>query len=289
MPERYSGRRDGRRLHSVSPVFLLTPFLMRSPSDALLGFTDRTDTAAIEAWLRTQRAEGRDDLSLIHVFIAAYVRMLAHRPAMNRFVAGRFIYARDRIEVVLSSGRNGAADAGARMVKVRFLPTDTVFDVARKMSAQIDGLKADEEAGRLDRIAGTLVKMPRFVLRLAAFVIRRLDFLGLMSRGWTEKSPFHGSVVLSDEGAVSLPPVTRSLNSLGNIPVSLSIGRRSAVTELTRAGELAEKKYIDYAVSVDSRIADTAYVGSAFKYFRYYLNNPAELEIAPERVNEDAL
>lgn len=289
MPERYSGRRGGRRLRTVSPVFLLTPFLMRAPSDATVSFTDRTDTAAIEAWLREKHAEGRDDISIVHVFIAAYVRMLAHRPAMNRFVAGRFLYVRDRIDVVLSSGRNGAADAGAMAVKVHFLPTDTVFDVARKLDNQIDGLKADRQAGRVERVAATLVKTPRFLLRFAMAVLRGLDFLGLLGKGWTELSPFHGSVVISDEGASSLPPVTRSLNSLGNLPMSISVGRRSTVTELTRAGEPVDRRYVDYAVSVDSRIADSAYIGSAFKYFRYYLNNPADLENPPERVNEDAL
>lgn len=294
MPERYArrrvgDRRDGRRLRTVSPVFLLTPFLMRFPSDAVHSFTDHADTAAIEGWLKEQRAEGRDDISFVHVFIAAYVRTLAHRPAMNRFVSGRLLYARDKIEVVLSSGRNGAADAGAMAVKVRFLPTDTIFDVVRKINAQVDSMKADREAGRIERLAATLVKTPRFLLRFGSAVIRWLDYHGWLGEKWTNMSPFHGSAVISDEGASSLPPMSRSLNSMGSLPVSISIGRRRSAVELTRLGEAAEKKYVDYTVTVDSRIADNAYIGSAFKYFRYYLNNPSDLERAPERVNEDAL
>ncbi len=294
MPERYdrrrmSDRRDGRRLRTVSPVFLLTPFLMRSPGDAVHTFTDQTDTAAIEAWLRERRAEGRDDISLVHVFIAAYVRSLAHRPAMNRFVAGRFLYVRDRIDVVLTSGRSGSADAGALEVKVHFLPTDTIYDVVRKMNSQLDAIKADQEAGRLERLAATLVKTPRFVLRFATAVLRWLDYHGWLGERWLELSPFHGSVVISDEGAASLPPMSRSLNSMGSLPVSISIGRRRSVMELARTGEYREHKYVDYTVSYDARIADSAYVGAAFKYFRYYLNNPADLEKMPERVNEDAL
>jgi len=294
MPERYSprragDRRDGRRLRTVSPVFLMTPFVMRSPSDALHTFTDQADTAAMEAWLRDRRAEGRDDISMVHVFIAAYVRMLSHRPAMNRFVTGRFIYVRDRIDVVLSSGRSGQADAGALAVKVHFLPTDTIYDVVRKMNSQLDSIKADQEADRLERLASTLVKTPRFLLRFGTAVLRWLDYHAWLGDRWLELSPFHGTVVISDEGASSLPPMTRSLNSMGSLPVSLSIGRRGTVRELTRTGGIAEKKLVDYTVSVDARIADSAYIGAAFKYFRYYLNNPADLEKMPERVNEDAL
>ena len=294
MPERYrrrqmGDRKDGRRLRTVSPLFLLTPFLMRSPSDALLAFTDHADTAAMEAWLRQQRSEGREDITLAHLFIAAYVRTLAHRPAMNRFVAGRFLYVRDQIDVVLSAGRSGRADSGVLAVKVHLLPTDTVFDVVRKINAQVDGIKADQEAGRMERLAATLVKVPRFLLRSAAAVMRFMDFHGWLDARWTEMSPFHGSVLISDEGAGSLPPVSRSLNSMGSLPVGISIGRRRTAMELTRTGEVAERRYVDYTVCVDSRIADSAYIGSAFKYFRYYLNNPAELEFAPERVNEDEL
>lgn len=294
MPERYSrrragDRRDGRRLRTVSPVFLLTPFVMRYPSDAVHTFTDHADTAAMEAWLREKRAEGRDDITLTHVFIAAYVRTLAHRPALNRFVAGRFIYARDRIDVVLSSGRSGAADAGALAAKVHFLPSDTIYDVCRKINAQLDTIKADQEAGRLERLAATLVKTPRFLLRFGTAVLRWLDYHAWLGEAWTEQSPFHGSVVISDEGASSLPPMSRSLNSMGSLPMSISIGRRRTAMELTRTGELRERKYVDYTVSVDARIADSAYIGSAFKYFRYYLNNPADLEKMPDRVNEDAL
>lgn len=294
MAERYTRRRigdrsDGRRLRTLAPVFQLTPFLMRSPGDARLTFTDQADLTAVEQWVRTRREEGNEDVSVMHVFIAAYVRTLALCPAMNRFVAGRFLYARDRIDIVLSSGGSGSADAGSQNVKVRFLPTDTVYDVCRKIRAQVDSIKADEEASRIERAASVLVRTPRFVLRLATGVLRFLDYHGLLSETWTDRSPFHGTAVISDEGASGLPPVSRSLNSLGCLPLSLSIGRSRTATEAGPMGEKREVRYADYTVSLDCRIADTAYIGTAFRYFRYYLANPGELELNPERVNEDTL
>ena len=294
MAERYNRRHigdrtDGRRLRTLAPVFQLTPFLMRSPGDAMSSFIDRADLTAMEQWVLTRREEGNEDVSVMHLFIAAYVRTLALCPAMNRFVAGRFLYARDRIDIVLTSGRNGSADNGAQNVKVRFLPTDTVYDVCRKIRAQVDSIKADEDASRMERVAATLVKTPRFVLRLATGVIRWLDYHGLLTERWTDRSPFHGSAVISDEGASGLPPIVRSLNSIGCMPLSLSIGRPQTVTALDRNGRLKDVRYADYTVTLDSRIADSAYIGAAFKYFRYYLNNPAELELNPERVNEDSM
>ena len=294
MPEQFARRRvtdrkDGRRLRTISPLFQLSPFTMLSPADASNSFTDSADVAAIETWLRSRRASGDENMSLLHVVIAAYVRMLALRPAMNRFVSGRFLYARDTIDVVLSSGGSNTADAGGMSVTVRFQPTDTISDVYRKINARVDNLKADQSADRVERVAATLVKTPRFILRFAIAALRWLDYHGWLRRSLTEKSPYHGSVRISDEGSFHLPPVRRSINSTGSLPVMLSVGRARSAVELDRAGRLQERKYVDYTVTYDERIADSAYIGSAFRYFRYFLANPDALEHPPERVNEDAL
>ena len=294
MPERYArrrmtDRRDGRRLRTISPIFQLSPFTALTPADAANSFSDSVEISVIEPWLRARRTDGNESISLLHLVIAAYVRTLALRPALNRFVSGRFIYSRDTIDIVLDQGGSGTADSNSLSVTVRFLPTDTVFDVYRKINARVDNLKADQSADRMERVASTLVKTPRFILRFAIAVLRWLDYHGWLSPALTEKSPYHGSALISDEGGFHLPPVRRSINSMGALPVTLSVGRLRAVTELDKAGQIQERRYMDYAVTYDSRIADSAYIGSAFRYFRYFLTNPDALETPPERVNEDAL
>ena len=292
MPERYTRRRmgdrsDGRRLRTVSPVFLLTPFLMRSPSDTLHSFTDHTDTAAMEAWLKEKRAEGREDISLVHIFIAAYVRTLAHRPAMNRFVSGRFIYARDRIDVVLSSGRSGSAENGARSAKVHFLPTDTIYDVCRKINSQLDGLKADEEAGRMERLAATLVKTPRFLLRAATAVIRWLDYHGWLGDGWIEASPFHCSIMLTDLASIKTNSIHHHIYNFGTLPVFLAFGTKRHAYEVDKYGNVLDKKYVDAKAVVDEGIVDGHYFAQFFQAYQYMFAHPEILEAPPTKVVED--
>ncbi len=293
MAQRYTRRRvgdrkDGRRLRTLGAIFQLTPFFMRKPSDAVSSFTDSIEISNAEQWVRLRRADGHEDISLMHVYVAAYVRAVALCPALNRFVAGRYLYARDTIDVVFSSGRHGTADASSLTAKVRFLPTDDIFDVYRKINAQWDSIKADENADRIERFAETLIKTPRFVLRLATAALRCLDYLGWLGSAWTDRSPFHGSLVISDEGAFGLPPVSRSLNSMGCLPLALSIGRKREVYELTSSATAEPRRYVDYTVTADARIADHSYLGAAFKYFRYFMQNPDQLRDPPERINEDA-
>ncbi len=294
MAERYTRRRmtdrkDGRRLRTISPLFQLSPFTMLTPADAASSFTDCVDAAPIEAWLKERRRAGDENIGLLHVVIAAYVRMVALRPAMNRFVAGRFIYARNNIDVILSPGGSGGADTSGMDFTVRFQPGDTVADVYRKIGARTENLKADQSADRYERVASTLVKTPRFILRAAMGVLRWLDSHGWLPTSLTDKSPWHGSAVISDEGAFHLPPVRRSLNGLGALPVTISVGRIRSVPEPDKTGNFSEHKYIDFSVTYDCRVADSAYIGSAFRYFRYFLANPDALQFPPDRVNEDSL
>ena len=294
MPERYTRRRltdrkDGRRLRTISPLFQLSPFTMLTSADAASSFTDSVDAGPVEAWLRERRRNGDESVTLLHVVIAAYVRTVALRPAMNRFVAGRFIYARNNIDVILAPGGSGGADTSGLDFTVRFHPGDTVADVVRKIEARAENLQADRSADRYERVAATLVKTPRFLLRAAIGVLRWLDSHGWLPASFTDKSPWHGSAVISDEGAFHLPPVRRSLNGLGALPVTISVGRVRTVTEPGKDGAPAERKYIDFSVTYDCRVADSAYVGSAFRYFRYFLANPSALEFPPDRVNEDSL
>ena len=294
MAERYvrrrmTDRKDGRRRRTISPLFQLSPFTMLSAADAASSFTDSVDAAPIEAWLKEKRRAGDENMAVLHVVLAAYVRMLALRPAMNRFVAGRFIYARNNIDIILSPGGSGGADAGSLDFTVRFQPGDTVADVYRKIGARSENLKADQSADKLERVAATLVKTPRFILRAAIGVLRWLDSHGWLPTSLTDKSPWHGSAFISDEGAFHLPPVRRSLNELGALPVTISLGRVRTGLEADKTGQVTEHKYLDYAVTYDCRVADSAYIGSAFRYFRYFLSNPDALEFPPDRINEDSL
>lgn len=294
MPEqdvrrRMTDRKDGRRLRTISPLFQLSPFTMLNSADAANSFSDSIPIGPIETWLKDRRRAGDDTMNLLHVVVAAYIRMLAMRPAMNRFVAGRFIYARYNIDIVLSTGGSGDADTASMDFTVRFQPSDTVIDVCRKIHTRANNLKADQFTDRMERIASTLVKTPRFLLRFAVSVMRWLDSHGWLPSTLTDKSPWHGSALIADDGAFRLPPVRRSLNTHGALPVTISIGQIHAVTELDNTGQPIERKYMDLSVTYDRRIADTAYVGSAFRYFRYYLTNPNALEFPPDRINEDSL
>ena len=158
---RLGDRKDGRLIHSLAPFYKFMPYIMPTKNDACNQFEDCIEITDTDRWLRQKRLEGYKGLGYLHLFIAAYVRMVSMRPGINRFVAGRRIYARNNIEVVLTVRRTMSTTSNETTIKAVFAPTDTIFDVYRKMNEKIDEIKYGGEDNNTEQVAGALLKLPR--------------------------------------------------------------------------------------------------------------------------------
>ena len=108
---RIGDRKEGRLLRSYPAYNKFTPVVMRQKNDACNYFEDSIEVTEIDRWLREKRREGYKGMGIMHLFLAAYVRTVAFRPALNRFVAGQRVYARNNIEVLMTVKRSMSDDA----------------------------------------------------------------------------------------------------------------------------------------------------------------------------------
>ena len=287
--QRLGDRREGHMLRNTTAETKLGPFVSPRRGDSCNFFEDCVDTAALDRWLRTRQNEGMKGLGVLHVFVAAYVRSIAHKPGLNRFVSGHRIFARNSVDVVILASRSASRDSEMATVKVIFDASDTIYDIYRKINEVLDKLKAQHKNHGRNSFFNSVMSSPRFLARWGTKLLRLCDYFGFLPAGWLEKSPYHGSLLIADVGSYGSTPIYMHLPAAGNIPVSISIGRRRAVRELDSTGTMVERRYMDYGVVMDDRTEDPAYYSSAFKFFKYYLANPSALETPPDRVEEDIL
>ena len=284
---RFGDRKEGRLLRSLSPFYKFIPYIMAKKNDACNQFEDSVEITEVERWLREKRQAGWKGMGMLHLFIAAYVRTLSHCPGLNRFVSGQKIYARNNIEVVLAVKRAMTADAEETTIKVVFEPTDTVFDVYRKLNEKVDEIKANDGENNTEQVAGVLSKLPGLLLKFALWFINLLDYFGLLPMSLLDASPFHGSMIITDLGSIGIPPIYHHLYNFGNLPLFIAFGAKRRAYELDKTGTPVERKYVDYKVTMDERTIDGVSYATAFKYLKYYMKNPTALEIPPEKVEED--
>ena len=285
---RWGDRIDGRRLRSLDPITNVIPFIMKARNDSQNLIKDYVDIENINKFVHKMRREGYDDFGAMHVFIAAYVRMVSQRPAVNRFINGQRIYARHNIEVILAVKKQMALDAEETMVKFFFEPDATVIDVYNEMNKKISEIKdAAEEDTSFDSLVGFFGKIPRFVLRGAIKFLDWLDYHGWIPRPLTLLSPFHGSLVVTSMASLGIPPIYHHLYNFGNVPMFMAFSATRHENVLQKDGSVKRVRFFDFSITTDERICDGFYYASAFKVLKKHLSDPELLLNPPETVVED--
>ena len=100
---RAGDRRDGRLLRSLPAFSKFIPYIMPTRNDAHIFYDESFEVSTVDRTLRRLRVEGYKGIGMLHFLIAAYIRCLSMLPGINRFIAGRRIYAHDDITIVMAA------------------------------------------------------------------------------------------------------------------------------------------------------------------------------------------
>ncbi len=284
---RFGDRKDGRLLRSLPAFSKFIPYIMPTKNDACNLYEESFEVSALDRRLRQLRVAGYKGIGILHFLIAAYIRLVSMLPGLNRFSVGRRIYAANDISVVMTVKRSLSVDATETTIKVHFQPTDTIFDVYRKLNEKIDEIKASDEHNNTEDVAEALSHLPRPILRLAIAILRVMDYFGWIPEALTEASPFHGSMIITDLGSLRIGPVYHHIYNFGTLPVFIAFGAKRHSYELDRHGNMVDRKLIDMKFTLDERTVDGHYFAQALQAWRYLFEHPEIVEAPPSRVMED--
>lgn len=282
---RFGDRKDGRRIRTLHPMQFLMPFLMKVRADAQNHFEDELDITNIEKYLDKKHAEGYTGMGFLHLFIAAYVRAVSQRPAINRFVAGQHVFARPDVLAVMTVKKEMSIDSPDTTLKVHFDQRDTAVTVYEKFESVLDvAVNTDND---FDKVARKLMKIPRLFLRFCVGALRFLDYFGLLPKALLDVSPFHGSVIITSMGSLGINAIYHHLYDFGNLPVFLSYGKKYTKTVFGDDGVAEKRHFISFRAVLDERICDGYYYASGFKIMKRYLLHPELLDKEMESYVED--
>ena len=284
---RFGDRKDGRRVRTMSPMSYVIPYIMRTRNDAQNQIADTIDITEADKFLREMRAKGYKSISVLHVFIAAYIRAISMRPGINRFCSGQKIYHRNTIEINMAVKKEMSLDAPDTMIKVRFEPTDTITDVYEKFNAVVEKATAEGSNTDFDKTARWLTRLPGILFRGTVRLLEFLDYHGWLPQALLDVSPFHGSMIITSMGSLGIPPIYHHLYNFGNLPVFISYGLKYHKNVMNANGVVERRTMIDVKVVTDERICDGFYFASALKLIRKFVASPALLTTPPETVIDD--
>ena len=285
---RFGDRSDGYKLRTINPMNKIMPYIMPQRCDACNTYADMFDVTKTDKFCRQKVKEGKTSFGFLHVMLAAYIRMLSQRPAVNRFVSGQKIYARKDIQIVMTIKKTLSLDSPDTCIKVRFNPDDTIDEVYEKFNAAVSAVQSQpDNQSAFDVLNKVLVFIPGLLLRWTVKLLNFLDYFGLLPKWLLWLSPFHGSMIVTSMGSLGIRPIYHHIYNFGNLPVFLAYGGRRSVVACDSDGKAYTKKYIELKAVTDERICDGYYYASAFKMLKRFVENPELLETKPEEIAED--
>ncbi len=279
--------REGRKIKSSIPMDMVSPFIMPTRVGASNIFSGTIEIENCEKLIRQKRAEGMNGLGMIHLFMAAYVRVVSQLPGVNRFIRGQRLYARNGIEICMAIKKEMKLNAPETVVKLYASPEDTLDSVYQQLNQEITENKQSGDRNNMDTVARILVSLPSIFLKFTVWFLKLLDYFGLLPRFLTKLSPFHGSLFITNVGSLGITPVFHHLYNFGNLPLFISMGKKRTEYVLNKDGIVEKHRVLDFTFVCDERICDGHYYAAAFKQLKRILENPDQLLLSPEFVVED--
>lgn len=279
--------KEGRRIKTGSPMDSVAAFIMPHRNGANNTFFATVNIEKCEQLIREKREQGMQSLGMIHIFMAAYTRVISELPGINRFIRGQRLYARNGIEICMAIKKSLTLNAAETVIKIFTDPTDSLDSVYQKLYREITENKSHEAQNNMDTAVKVLVSFPGIFLKFTVWLLKTLDYFGLLPRFLTKLSPFHGSMFITNMGSLGMPPIYHHLYDFGTLPIFIAMGKKRTEYVLTPEGEPKKCRLLDFTVVCDERICDGHYYATAFKRLKKLLENPEELLNSPNIVTED--
>ena len=230
-------RYDGWRVKKVDAVFSVIPYFLRTRMDAQNFFEEKVDIDHIEAFIKKHKEE-IPDLSLMHVVMAALVRLISLRPHLNRFVIWNKIFARNHVNFSIAVKRSLSDEGEETLIKPYFLPTDTLQDIVRKTKLEQEKNQKVGQQNSSDTISKILGLLPEFLLRFVVFTLLHMDKVGIMPKFINRASPWHSSIFLTNIGSIGVESIYHHLYEFGTCSMFVAMGKKSRRHAITKDAEL---------------------------------------------------
>ena len=230
---------------TLDPMQTVANYIMPNRVPASNFVRDTVEITPIERYIRQKRREGLTGFGITHVFLAAYVRCVAKYPAVNRFLSGQQVYSRDDdIQFCMVVKTEMATDASESIAKIHLKPTDTANDVYEKLNKAVSDIQGHALGSDFDKTAKVLSLIPGVLFKFTVWLLKLIDYFGLLPKFLLEVSPFHGSIFFTSMGSLGdpadRPPSLRLRQPAGlhrlrlQIPEERDSGRRHRHLEEVR-------------------------------------------------------
>lgn len=289
-PNRHFGdRKDGTWLRDLDSMHAFVPYIYTNRADSEAFIEETIDLTAVDAYLEAKNASNPTfRYTLFQLISTAILKTVVLRPKMNRFIAGRRVYQRSFLSLAFVAKKKFTDDGKESLLMLYFDEDATLETVRDAMDKKINGVRNEGKTDNSTDVMDILCKIPRFLLRIVAGLIRFLDYFGRVPYPIVKEEPNYSSIFLSNLGSIKLNAAYHHLNNFGTNSLFVVIGEKMIKPWFDEEGNITMRDTLQIGITLDERIADGYYYAKSIKLFKHLLEHPELLELpANEEVNYD--
>lgn len=259
---------------------------MRTRTDSMNMFEESIPCAGMDNYVNMRRAQG-EQITYLHVMIAALVRLVALRPQLNRFVMRGRIYTRPKIWVSFVVHQNLRSDAAGTTIKLCFEGTEDIQEICKKINAAIlKETTQKSESNSTDKLAGLIMSIPGPLIRLVVNTLMFMDRHNALPKSVIDASPFHTSLFITNLRSLGINHIFHHVYEFGTTGLFIAIGKEKNEPAFNGTQIVIEKR-MGFGLVTDERFCDGLYFARSLKILKKFLNNPSLLEVPLEHKIED--
>lgn len=269
-------RTDGRKIKTIGPFFRVIPHVMKDRSDSHVYYTQDLPIKSLDEYIAKKEEEGIR-MSYMNIIYAALIRLLAEKPALNRFVMNGRTYARNGITISLAIKKEMSEEIEETTLKIPFTGAENIFEIKEKLDSAIEENKDLKAENSTDKLAKLLSIVPNWLFKLIVNILIFIDKHGIMPKAIINASPFHTSAFLTNVGSLGIDAIYHHIYNFGTTGVFLAMGKKKK-SYVYEDDNIVQEKTISLAWVADERICDGFYYATALKSFYKYMKKPELLE-----------
>ncbi len=282
----FGKRPDGRVIKTLAPLEKIMPYIMKTRVDSMTMYDDTFDCGPWDEYIQKKREEGIE-ITYMHIIIAAIVRMIALRPALNRFVMKGKVYTRPKIWISFAVHHKLVDGDVESTIKLCFEGTEGLLEIAAKIDEAIRKETVDHEGENdTDQLARILTRVPSPLIAFAVNVLMWMDRHNIMPKAIIDLSPFHTSFFITNLKSLGINHIFHHTYNFGTTGIFWAMGKERVVP-VFEGDEVVKQKQMGVGLVADERFCDGLYFSRSLRMMRKMMKNPASLETPLEKKVED--
>lgn len=269
-------RSDGSLLKTLKPFVKIIPYIMEKRSDAQNFSKQILCADSIDRYIAEKKEQGFR-LNYMHLFISCYVRLIAERPELNRFIMNNQIYQRDGIYVSMAVKRSLRDEGEETTVKFKFTGNENIYEITEIINKEIAEAMSYKVGTATDKLAEKVMSMPGFIKKLLVKILKAMDKHNMLPKSVIDASPFHTSLFFTYLKSIDTNYIYHHLYDFGTTGIFVALGKTEKLP-MVEGDKVVVKKCCQLGYTLDERICDGLYFARSFKLLEKYLEDPHLLE-----------